>query len=477
VMECEPVIGLEVHAQLLTSSKIFCACSTAFGAPPNTNTCPVCLGMPGVLPVLNRKVVEFAVKMALATNCRINTYNRFARKNYFYPDLPKGYQISQYALPLAEDGHLIVETAAGKKRIGITRIHMEEDAGKLIHDEHNPYSYVDLNRTGVPLIEIVSEPDIHSAEEAAAYLRALHEILVYLGICDGNMEEGSFRCDANVSLRPKGQEAFGTRTELKNMNSFRNVQRALEYEIKRQEYILEGGGEIVQETRLWDDSQGVTNPMRGKEEAHDYRYFPDPDLVTVHIDETWIEEIRKTLPELPMARRERLQKEYGLPAYDAGVLTSSRALADYYEEAARLCGAPKIAANWVMGDLLKLLNEEGKTFDACPVGAASLARMIRLIEDGTISGKIAKELLQEMYAAGKEPEEIIAERGLVQITDEGALKAVIEEILAANPAQVAQYRAGKEKVFGFFVGQAMKATGGKANPRLLNDLLKRMLAP
>jgi len=475
-MEFEPVIGLEIHAQLLTDAKIFCGCSTKFGAAPNTHTCPICLGMPGVLPVLNRKVVEFMIRMALATNCRINRECNFARKNYFYPDLPKGYQISQYAAPPAEHGWVEVEINGGKKRIGITRIHMEEDAGKLMHDERNPVSLVDLNRTGVPLIEIVSEPDIRSAEEAAAYLRRLHETLVYLGICDGNMEEGSFRCDANVSLRPMGTEPFGTRAELKNMNSFRNVQRALEYEIKRQRYVLEGGGEVVQETRLWDDTAGVTQSMRGKEEAHDYRYFPDPDLVPVVIDDAWIADIRNSLPELPLEKRERFVRDYQISAYDAGVLTASRALADYYEEVVRLSGQPKVSANWVMGDILRFLNEEKKDIRECPIMSASLAGMIRLIQKGTISGKMAKEVVEEMYRTGKKPEEIVQEKGLVQITDEFALAKTLAEIIEKNPAQVAQYRAGKEKVFGFFVGQAMKATQGKANPQLINDLLKKMLA-
>ncbi len=474
-MHYEPVIGLEVHAQLLTNSKIFCGCSAEFGAAPNSHTCPVCLGMPGVLPVLNKTVVEFAMKMALATHCRINFISNFARKNYFYPDLPKGYQISQYALPLAEHGYVDIETEAGKKRIGLTRIHMEEDAGKLIHDEHLPSSYVDLNRTGVPLIEIVGEPDIRSAEEAAAYLRRLHETLVYLEICDGNMEEGSFRCDANVSLRPVGQETFGTRTELKNMNSFRNVQRALEYEIKRQEYILESGGEIVQETRLWDDTQGLTLPMRSKEEAHDYRYFPDPDLVAIHVDDAWIKDVESTLPELPLEKRERFIREYEIPAYDAGVLTASKPLAEYYEAVVKVCGKPKPAANWVMGDLLRFLNEDRGDIRTCPVSAEGLGDMIRLIEEGTISGKMAKDLIQEMYKTGKPPKTIIEEKGLVQITDEGALAQVIDGIIAANPHQLEQYRSGKDKLFGYFVGQVMKATQGKANPQLINELLKKKL--
>jgi aspartyl-tRNA(Asn)/glutamyl-tRNA(Gln) amidotransferase subunit B len=474
-MAYEPVIGLEVHAQLLTKAKIFCGCSTQFGAEPNSHACPVCMGMPGVLPVLNRNVVEFTMKMAMATHCRINASCNFARKNYFYPDLPKGYQISQYAQPLSEHGYVDIELDGGKKRIGITRIHMEEDAGKLLHDEHLPSSYVDLNRTGVPLIEIVSEPDMRSAEEAAAYLKRLHEILVYLEICDGNMEEGSFRCDANVSLRTKGETAFGTRAELKNMNSFRNVQRALEHEIKRQQSILKSGQEVIQETRLWDDSQGVTQSMRGKEEAHDYRYFPDPDLVPIVIDNEWIEEVKKSLPELPLEKRERFVRDYQIPPYDAGVLTSSRALADYFEEVARLSGKPKIASNWVMGDVLRFLNEDKRDIKECPILPRDLAEMILIIEDGTISGKMAKDIIMEMYRTGKPPQTIIEEKGMVQITDEDALKKTIAEVIAANPAQLEQYRAGKEKLFGYFIGQVMKATQGKANPQLINELLKKML--
>ncbi|MDD2671008.1 MAG: Asp-tRNA(Asn)/Glu-tRNA(Gln) amidotransferase subunit GatB [Syntrophales bacterium] len=475
-MEYETVIGLEVHAQLLTDSKIFCGCSTKFGAAPNSHTCPICLGMPGVLPVLNRKVVEYTIKMGLATNCRINPEDVFARKNYFYPDLPKGYQISQFDRPLAEDGWVDIEIDGKKKRIGIIRIHMEEDAGKLVHDETSPFSYVDFNRTGVPLIEIVSRPDIRSPEEATFYLRRLHEILVYLEICDGNMEEGSFRCDANVSIRPGGAAEFGTRTELKNMNSFRNVQRALEYEVKRQQYVVEGGGKVAQETRLWDDAQGTTLSMRGKEEAHDYRYFPDPDLVPVAIDNAWIEEVRATLPELPMEKRERFIGEYGIPAYDAGVLTATRALAEFYEETVKLTGKPKIASNWVMGDVLRYLNEEKRDIRESPVKPSSLADMINLIERGTISGKMAKEVFEEMYRSGKGPEAIIEEKGLVQITDEDALKKTIEQVLAANPSEAEQYRSGKQKLFGFFVGQVMKATGGKANPAMVNDILKKILS-
>jgi len=476
-MEFEPVIGLEVHAQLRTETKIFCSCSAKFGAAPNSHTCPVCLGMPGVLPVLNRKVVEYALKMSLATNCRINRESSFARKNYFYPDLPKGYQISQYSQPLAEHGWTDIELATGRKKIGITRIHMEEDAGKLMHDEYNPVSLVDLNRTGVPLMEIVSEPDLRSPEEAAAYLKRLHEILVYLEVCDGNMEEGSFRCDANVSLRPVGQAAFGTRAELKNMNSFRNVQRALEYEIKRQGYLLESGGQVVQETRLWDDAQGITISMRGKEDAHDYRYFPDPDLVPLLVGEGWIAEIESDLPELPLEKRERFISAYQLSAYDAGVLTTSRALADYFEETVRLSCQPKPAANWVMGDLLRFLNEDKRDIKDSPVPPTALADMIKLIEAGTISGKMAKEIIAEMYKSGQPPQAIIAAQGLVQITDADMISGLIAEIMAANPDQLAQYRSGKDKLFGFFVGQTMKATQGKANPQIINELLKKMLAP
>jgi len=475
-MQYEAVIGLEVHAQMLTDTKIFCNCSTKFGSAPNSHACPVCLGMPGVLPVLNKKVVEYGMKMALATNCTINPSNSFARKNYFYPDLPKGYQISQFAYPLAEHGYIMIEVNGEPKKIGITRIHMEEDAGKLIHDENNPSSYVDLNRTGVPLIEIVGEPDLRSPTEAAEYLRRLHEILVYLEICDGNMEEGSFRCDANVSIRPVGQKEFGTRTELKNMNSFRNVQRALDYEVKRQQYLVENGQKITQESRLWDDAQGVTNPMRSKEEAHDYRYFPDPDLVPVIVDEAWIARIREELPELPEAMRERFLKEYQIPAYDAGVLTADKTLALYYEEVVKLCGKPKQASNWVMGDVLRFLNEDKRGIRQCPITARSLADMIKLIEEGAISGKMGKDVIDEMYKTGKPPEEIIKEKGLVQITDEGELVKTITAIIDANPNQLKDYRAGKEKLFGFFVGQVMKATQGKANPQLVNDLLKKMLA-
>ncbi len=474
-MEFEPVIGLEVHAQLLTQTKIFCGCSAKYGGVPNHHTCPVCLGMPGVLPVLNRRVVEFAMKMALATHCRINGESSFARKNYFYPDLPKGYQISQYNQPLAEHGWVDLDLADGRKRIGITRIHLEEDAGKLMHDAFNPASSVDLNRTGVPLMEIVSEPEMRNPEEAADYLKRLHEILVYLEVCDGNMEEGSFRCDANISLRPLGTEKFGTRTELKNMNSFRNVQRALEYEIKRQSYLLESGTPVIQETRLWNDAQGVTQSMRSKEEAHDYRYFPDPDLVPLLISSAWIAELEKSLPELPLVKRERFISAYNLSPYDAGVLTSSCALADYFEAAAKLSEQPKQAANWVMGDLLRFLNEDKKDIKDSTMTPAALADLLKLIEAGTISGKMGKEVFAAMYQSGKTAQTIIAEQGLVQITDETEIAGIIAAVVNANPEQLAQYRGGRDKLFGFFVGQVMKATQGKANPQIINDLLKKAL--
>ncbi len=475
-MTYETVIGLEVHAQLLTKTKIFCGCSTRFGEAPNSNTCPICLGMPGVLPVLNKKVVEYAMRMALATHCTVNATSTWARKNYFYPDLPKGYQITQFDHPLAEAGYVDIEKDGAKKRIGITRIHMEEDAGKSIHDELSGSSYVDLNRAAVPLIEIVSEPDMRSPDEAARYLRRLHEILVYLEICDGNMEEGSFRCDANISLRPEGQKAFGIRSELKNMNSFHNVQRALEYEIQRQRAILERGDQVVQETRLWNTSQEVTHSMRGKEEAHDYRYFPEPDLVPIVISAAWKEEIRNTLPELPMEKRERFLSEYGIPPYDAGVLTASRALADYYEEVVRLCGRPKIASNWVMGDFLAYLNEAKLDIGEAPIPPAALADLIGIIEDGTISGKIAKEVFEGMWQSGKQPKEIVEEKGLVQITDTDELERIVEEVLAAHQKQLEQYREGKDQMFGFFVGQTMKVSGGKANPKIVNELLKKKLS-
>ncbi len=477
-MEYEAVIGLEVHAQLLTESKLFCGCSTRFGAEPNTQVCPVCLGLPGVLPVLNRRAVEFAVKMALATGCRVNRRSIFARKNYFYPDLPKGYQISQYEEPLAEDGFVEIDLDGGTKRIGITRIHMEEDAGKLLHGEgpeDEMYSFVDLNRTGVPLIEIVSEPDIRTPEEATAYLKALRDILVYLEICDGNMEEGSLRCDANVSIRPKGEKGFGTKTELKNLNSFKFIRDALSYEIRRQIDAVESGEKIVQETRLYDTSKGITLSMRSKEEAHDYRYFPEPDLLPLEVGEELIEGVRKTLPELPRAKRERFVKEYGIPAYDAGVLTATRELADYYEEVVRLAKEPKTVSNWIMGELLRCLKEESRSVKDCPVSPQDLSTLLGLVKKGDISAKTAKEVFYEMYRTGRDPAAIVNEKGLKQISDEGAIEKVVEEVLKENSENVERYKAGQTKLLGFFVGQVMKKTKGQANPQLVNRILKEKL--
>ncbi|MCD6214774.1 MAG: Asp-tRNA(Asn)/Glu-tRNA(Gln) amidotransferase subunit GatB [Candidatus Desulfofervidus sp.] len=474
-MPYEAIIGLEVHAQLLTKSKIFCNCSTKFGAQPNSHVCPVCMGMPGILPVLNKKVVEFALKMALATHCRINFYSVFARKNYFYPDLPKGYQISQYEHPLAEDGWVEIEVNGQKKQIGILRIHMEEDAGKLMHDPHKPISYVDFNRTGVPLIEIVSKPDIRTPEEGVAYLKKLRSILRYLEICDGNMEEGSFRCDANISLRLANAEKFGVRTELKNMNSFKHVQRALAYEIERQRSILEQGGNVIQETRLWDENRGITRSMRGKEEAHDYRYFPDPDLMPVVIDKKWIEEIEKTLPELPDVKKERFKQVYGLPEYDAEVLTSEKELAEYFERVVKWGSDAKLASNWLMSEVLRKLNQQKQEITACPITPKDLAELLQLIQKGTISGKIAKVVFEEMYSSGKPASQIVREKGLVQITDQAVLEKIAQKIIESYPKEVEQYKAGKEKLLGFFVGQMMKQTKGKANPQLVNKIFKKLL--
>ena len=486
-MEYEAVIGLEIHAELLTASKIFCGCATTFGAPPNTQVCEVCLGMPGSLPVLNRKAVEFALKMALATNCRVNPESVFARKNYFYPDLPKGYQISQYELPLAEHGHLDIKVDDRARRIGITRIHMEEDAGKLIHSESRPVSFVDFNRTGVPLIEIVSEPDMRTPEEAVEYFKGLRNILLYLEICDGNMEEGSLRCDANISLRPVGQAEFGTRAELKNMNSFRFVKAALEYEIKRQRALLAAGREIVQETRLWDTAANQTVSMRGKEEAHDYRYFPDPDLVPLKPEPAWVEELRQNLPELPAARLARFVTEYGLPEYDAEVLTSDKALADYFEATVKeISKTPDIKPTGIAGEAavgqptIKIAKQVSNWFLDDPAAMSAItpaiaATLLTLVEKGTISRNQAKEVLKEVVATGKDPETIIKEKGLVQISDACALETAAQEIINANPKEVADYKAGKTKVMGFFVGQLMKKTKGQANPQLANEIFQKLL--
>jgi aspartyl-tRNA(Asn)/glutamyl-tRNA(Gln) amidotransferase subunit B len=476
-MRYEAVIGLEVHAQMLTETKIFCGCSTKFGSEPNTQTCPVCIGMPGVLPVLNRKALEFAIKTGLATNCKISPYSRFARKNYFYPDLPKGYQISQYELPICEYGCIEIVFDGDVRNIGITRIHMEEDAGKNIHEGGTGnYSFVDLNRAGVPLMEIVSEPDIRSPREAVDYMKKLRAILRYLGVCDGNMEQGSLRCDANISVRPPGQSEFGTRAEVKNINSFRFVEKALEYEIKRQIKVVEGGGKVIQETRLWDPVRGVTESMRGKEEAHDYRYFPEPDLVPIVVEQEWIEEIKASLPELPDIKRERFVSEYGLPEYDADLLVSEKPLADWYEEAVKIGGLPKTVANWIKVELLRLLNEENKTIEECSIKPNHLVDMLILMDKGTISGKIAKTVFEEMYRTGKDAEIIVKEKGLIQISDSGAIEKAVDDVIAKNPKEVERFKSGEEKLLGFFVGHVMKLTKGKANPQMVNELLKKKLS-
>ncbi len=475
-MQYEAVIGLEIHAQLLTNSKAFCSCSTKFGADPNMNTCPICQGMPGTLPVFNKKALEFTIKMALACNCKINEFSRFARKNYYYPDLPKNYQISQYELPVSEHGWVMVETDSGIRKIGITRIHMEEDAGKLIHDEHRPVSYVDLNRTGVPLIEIVSEPDMRTPEEASSYLKTLHSMLVYLRICDGNMEEGSFRCDANISVRPVGQSEFGVKTELKNMNSFRNVQRGLQYEIDRHIEVLREGGKIVQETRLFDLASGSTVSMRSKEQAHDYRYFPDPDLLPLHVTTEMIEDIRTGLPELPAEKKERFIREFGIPSYDAGVLTASRDMAEYFEAVVKSFTNPKSVSNWIMTEFMRALKADEKPIIEVLVKPEQLAALLKMIDDGKISGKIAKTVFDEMWATGLSPDKIVQEKGLLQVSDTSELESIITGILNDNPKEVEKYLAGKTQVMGFFVGQVMKASRGKANPGMVNEILARELS-
>jgi len=467
----ETVIGLEVHVELHTNSKIFCGCSTSFGAPPNTHTCPVCLGHPGVLPVLNRQAVEYAMKAAMAINCEVAEWCKFDRKNYFYPDSPKAYQISQYDQPIGQNGWIDIEVDGKTKRIGITRLHLEEDAGKLTHIDGGLGSLVDLNRVGTPLVEIVSEPDIRSPEEAKAYLEKLRAIMQYCEVSDVKMEEGSLRCDANISIRPYGQEKFGIRAELKNMNSFRGVQRGLEYEELRQADILDGGGAVVQETRRWDESQGKTFSMRGKEEAHDYRYFPDPDLVRLHIDDEWKSRVRASIPELPDARQARYMERYGLSSYDAGVLTSSMKLANFFEDSLKYTADAKASANWIMGDLLGYLNSNGLELEDVKITGQGLGEMIQLIEKGTISTKIAKTVFKGLLETGKSPRQIVEEQGLVQISDEGAILAIVDSVIAANPQSVEDFRAGKEKAIGFLVGQIMKETKGKANPGLVNKLL------
>jgi aspartyl-tRNA(Asn)/glutamyl-tRNA(Gln) amidotransferase subunit B len=475
----EPVIGLEVHVQLLTASKIFCGCSTTFGAPPNTNVCPVCLGLPGALPVLNQKAVEFAVRAAMALNCTINETSIFARKNYFYPDLPKGYQISQFDKPIAEHGFIEIKIGGATKRIGITRLHMEEDAGKSMHEgfvDSSDKSYIDLNRSGVPLIEIVSEPDMRTPEEAYEYLTRLKEIILYTGVSDVNMEEGSLRCDANISLRPRGQEKFGTKAEVKNVNSFRFIKQALEYEIERQAEILSSGGTIAQETRLYNSGEGKTYSMRSKEQAHDYRYFPEPDLLPLIVDSKWQNQIRSELPELPEALRARLVKEYGITEQDAGVLTATRARSDQFEQAAKAAKNPKRVANLVQGELLGRLKAKGLELEQSPISMAGVAASADLVEAGTISGKMLKDLYDLAFERGKDFPVVYEEEGRPQqSTDTGALEKIIDEVIAANPKQLEQYRGGKTTVIAFFVGQVMKASKGSANPAMVNELLKKKL--
>ena len=473
----EPVIGLECHVQLQTRSKAFSGADASFGGSPNDYTDPYTLALPGTLPVLNRRAVEYALRMALATGSKVRPASRFARKHYFYPDLPKGYQISQYDEPLAEAGAISFLFGGSLRKVRLIRIHMEEDAGKSMHVAGAGISLVDLNRAGVPLIEVVSEPDLRSAEEAAEYLKALRQLVRYLGICDGNMEEGSLRCDANVSVRPVGQATLGTRTELKNINSFRNVQRAIEYEIERQIDLVERGRQVVQETRLWDADRGSSHAMRSKEEAHDYRYFPEPDLPPLVLDAAWVERVRGELPELPLDRRARFMERLGLTEYDATLLTSEREVADYYEAVVAAGADPKRAANWVGSELLRELNRDGRPLSACPITPAALAELTRLVDEGTISGKIAKDVFGKMWASGQGAQAIVRAEGLVQLTDEAAIEAVVRKVVEANPQQVEKYRKGNEKLLGFFVGQVMRETGGKASPELVNQLLRRFLAP
>lgn len=470
-MEYEVIIGLEVHAELSTKTKIYCGCTTEFGGSPNTHCCPVCTGMPGALPVLNEKVVEYAVKAGLATGCEIAKYSKQDRKNYFYPDTPRAYQISQYDMPLCEHGKIDILIADNKKEIGITRIHIEDDAGKLVHDNYTGGTLVDLNRAGVPLIEIVSEPDMRSAEEAVAYVEKLKGILEYIGVSDCKMQEGSLRADVNLSLRPVGEEKFGTRTETKNLNSFRSIKNAIDFEIKRQKEVLEAGGVIYQETRRWDDEKGEGYAMRTKEDAHDYRYFPEPDLLPINLSEEYIKTIKEALPELPESRRKRYIEEMGLPDYDAGIIISSKALSDFFEDATRECGNAKAVSNWIMTDIIRVAKELGAEYNELPFTPKNLASLIKLIDKGTISSKIAKEVFEVMCENGTEPEKIVEERGLVQISDESAIKEVVDRIISANPQSIADYKAGKDRALGFLVGQCMKEMKGKGNPQILNKLI------
>ena len=478
ITKYEPVIGLEVHVQLGTKTKIFCSCPVEFGVPPNTNVCPVCLGLPGALPVISRRAVELAMSAALALHCEINPFSRFARKNYFYPDLPKGYQISQYDQPLAEHGYLDIVTDAGKKRIGVTRVHMEDDAGKSIHDgfkDSDKYTYVDLNRSGTPLIEIVSEPDMRSADEAHAYLTEIKQVIQYIEVSYCDMEKGQLRCDANVSVRLKGAPEFGTKVEVKNVNSFRFVKQAIEYEIERQVEIVEGGGTIAQESRLYDPDRGITVGMRSKEQAHDYRYFPEPDLVPLRVSDHWLGEVKAGLPELPADRRERFVSEYGLREYDAQVLSLTRATGDYFEIAAKASGDGRTTANWVVGDLMGLLNAAGNDIESSPISAAHLGELVALINKGELSGKLAKEILPKMFETGEAAAAIMEREGLKQISDTGALEKIADEVIAANPKQVEQYKGGKVALMGFLVGQMMKASRGQANPTVVSEVLKKKL--
>ena len=474
-MSYETVIGLEVHSELSTKSKIYCGCTTEFGGEVNTHCCPICTGMPGVLPVLNEKVVEYAIKAGLAMNCEISKFSKQDRKNYFYPDLPKAYQVSQYDLPLCKNGYIDVEVDGNSKRVGITRIHIEEDAGKLMHDQWETGSLVDFNRCGVPLIEIVTEPDMRSADEAKAVLEKIKSILEYIEVSDCKMQEGSLRCDVNLSIRPEGQKEFGTRTEMKNLNSFRSLVRSVESETKRQQEVIESGDKVVQETRRWDDSKGVSYSMRSKEEAHDYRYFPEPDLVPIVTSDETIESIRKSLPELPDVKQKRFISQYGLPEYDAWLLSTSRIIADFFEKTTYECGNAKMVSNWMMGDMMRILKEKNIEYSKIPFTPTDLAKLIGLIEKGTISGTIAKTVFEEMFSTGKHPEDIVREKGLMQISDESELIGIVKTVLEQNGQSVEDYKAGKDKAFGFLVGQAMKATKGKANPQVINKILNELL--